>query len=154
MSSPTDQPTEPSTRPPAVDRPLGVSLLIWVFWFWAGALLLLVLGLAIGEGPVMVGGRAMPRAEAVRLVLPALVPMGLAVVGAALALMLRRPWARAASLFPFALAAFGPLLIGVGTVSAMDVALTTLALVPILAGLVWYLYFRPGPRAYFRGGKR
>lgn len=131
-------------------RPTGVVLLIWLFWFWAGALLLLVVALAVGEGPVMVAGRAMDRGEALRLVLPALVPMGLAVVGAALALTLRRSWARPAALFPFALAVFGPALIGIGAVSMVDVVATVLALVPILAGLIWYLYFQPGPRAYFR----
>ncbi len=139
----TDTAAEPA-------RPTGVVLLIWLFWFWAGALLLLVVGLAVGEGPVMVAGRAMDRGEALRLVLPALVPMGLAVVGAALALTLRRSWARPAALFPFALAVFGPALIGIGTVSVVDVVATVLALVPILAGLIWYMYFQPGPRAYFR----
>lgn len=139
-----------SPHPIVGDRPLGVTLLIWVFWFWAGALLLLVVGLAVGDGPVMVGGRAMLRRDALRLVLPALAPMALAVVGAALALMLRRRWARAAALFPFALAAFGPVLIGVGVISAADLGLTVMALLPILAGLVWYLYFRPGPRTYFQ----
>ncbi len=131
-------------------RPTGIVLLIWIFWFWAGALLLLVLGLAVGEGPVMVAGRALPRGEALRLVLPALAPMGLAVVGAALALTQRRSWARPAALFPFALAVFGPALIGIGPVSPGEVALSILALIPILGALVWYLYFRPGPKAYFR----
>jgi hypothetical protein len=32
----------------------------------------------------------------------------------------------------------------------VDVVATVLALVPILGGLIWYLYFQPGPRAYFR----
>lgn len=140
----SDTATEPA-------RPTGVMLLIWLFWFWAGALLLLVVGLAAGDGPVMVAGRAMDRGEALRLVLPALVPMGLAVVGAALALTQRRSWARPAALFPFALAVFGPALIGIGAVSVVDVVATVLALLPILAGLIWYLYFQPGPRAYFRG---
>jgi hypothetical protein len=133
-------------------RPTGVVLLIWIFWFWAGALLLLLIGLAVGEGPVMVAGRALRRGEALRLVLPALVPMGLAVVGAALALTLRRSWARPAALFPFALAVFGPALIGVVPMSPPELALGVLALAPILGGLVWYLYYRPGPRAYFRRG--
>lgn len=151
MTSEIDpQGTDVPDRPTEPDRPTGIVLLIWLFWFWAGALLLLVVGLAVGEGPVLVAGRAMDRGEALRLVLPALVPMGLAVIGAALALTLRRSWARPAALFPFALAVFGPALIGIGATSVTDVVATVLALVPILAGLIWYLYFQPGPRAYFQ----
>lgn len=132
------------------DRPLGIRLLIWIFWFWAGAIALLVLGLAVGEGAVIIEGRAMARAEALTTLLPALIPMGLAVMGAALALTLARSWARMAALFPFALAAFGPLLTGVGDVSAGGLIVTALLLLLILSLLVRYLYFRPGPRAYFR----
>lgn len=130
-------------------RPLGISLLIWVFAFWAGAIVLLLLGLAIGDGPVMVNGRALLREEALAAVLPALVPMGLAVVGAALALSLGRRWARPAALFPFALAVFGPLLTGVGEVSAVDLLIAAAVVVPVIGGLGWYLYTRPGPRDYF-----
>lgn len=138
-------------RPPvAEERPVGVSLLIWLFWFWAGAILLLFLGLAVGDGPVMLGGRAVSRAEALTAVLPALVPMALAVVGAALALALARPWGRAAALFPFALAAFGPVLTGIDSVTPLELSLAALIAVPVLALLVWYLYYQPGPRAYFR----
>jgi hypothetical protein len=149
MTDPEDTRTGRDTGPGA-ERPLGISLLIWLFWFWAGALGLLVLGLAVGEGPVMLAGRAVPRGEALIRVLPALVPMALAVVGAALALTLARPWGRPAALFPFALAAFGPALSGVGAVTALDLVAAVSVLVPILALLVWYLYRHPGPRAYFR----
>lgn len=134
------------------DRPLGVSLLIWIFWFWAGAIILLVSGLAFGEGPVMVDGRAASREETLASLLPALVPMALAVVGAALALTLARPWARAAALVPFALAAFGPLLTGVGDASALGLGLTAVILLVVLGLLVRYLYYQPGPRRYFGPG--
>ena len=135
------------SEPPA--RPLGISLLIWVFWFWAGAILLLIVGLAVGEGPVMVKGESVARGDALAAVLPALVPMELAVVGAALALGQRRRWARPAALFPFALAAFGPVLTGVGGTDFLDVTLAVTVLLPVLVGLAWYLYRRPGAVAYF-----
>ncbi len=133
----------------ADERPLGVNLLIWVFWFWAGAIVLFILGLAIGDGPVMVSGRAVGRAEALATVLPALAPMALAVVGAALALGLGRWWARPAALLPFVLAALGPVLTGMGSTSPWAVLGGVLVLIPVLAGLAWYLYRRPGPRGYF-----
>lgn len=133
------------------ERPLGISLMIWMFWFWAGAIILLVLGLAAGEGPVMMNGESLDRDEALTAVLPVLIPMALAVAGAALALTLSKSWARPAALFPFVLAVFGPVLTGVADVSPVEMALAILALVPILGGLVWYLYFQPGPRAYLSG---
>lgn len=131
------------------NRPLGITLLIWMFWFWAGAIVLLVVGLAYGEGPVMVDGRPVSRQETLASLLPALVPMALAVVGAALALTLARPWARAAALFPFALAAFAPLLTGAGDASALGLGLTAVILILVLGLLVRYLYRQPGPRRYF-----
>jgi hypothetical protein len=134
------------------DRPLGISLLIWLFWFWAGAVVLLVLGLAIGEGPVLMSGRTLDRGEALVAVLPALFPMGLAVVAAAVALTARWKWARPAALFPFVLAVFGPALIDGGGVTSLDVVLALAVLGPILVGLVWYLYFRPGPASYLGAG--
>ena len=130
------------------DRPLGISLLTWLYWFWGGAIALLVLGLAFGEGPVPIAGETVPREEALGRVLPILVPMGLAVVGAALALSLRRAWARPAVLLPVALAAFGPALGGVQTTLA-DLAVGASVVLVILAGLVWYLYFRTRVTAYF-----
>lgn len=130
------------------ERPLGIRLLIWVFWFWAGALTLLVIALTTGEGPVTVNGESIGRREALAAVLPVLVPMALAVVGAALALTLRKRWARPAALFPFVLAVFGPVLTGAGDVSPLGMALALLVLVPLVVGLGWYLYRRPGPRAY------
>jgi hypothetical protein len=134
------------------DRPLGISLLIWLYWFWAGATVLLLLGLGIGEGPVPIGGRTVPRSEALALVLPVLLPLGLAVLGGAMALSTRRPWARPAALLPMILAGFGPALSGVGTTLA-DSLIGGLILAPFLAVLAWYLYFRPGTVAYFEGLK-
>lgn len=131
-------------------RPLGISLLIWVFWFWTGAAVLLLLILAFGDGAVMVSGRAVPRQEALSAVLPALIPMALAGIGAALALTLGRPWARPVALFPFALATFGPFLTGAGSVSAAELVVAIALLLLVVGGLGWYLYRRPGPRAYFR----
>lgn len=131
-------------------RPLGISLLIWLYWFWAGAVTLVFIGLAVGEGPVMISGQALPRPEALASVLPVLLPMGLAVVGAALALTLARPWARPATLLPVALAAFGPALSGVGA-SVGDIVVGALVVLPVLALLAWYLYRQPGVKAYFEG---
>lgn len=130
------------------ERPLGISLLIWLYWFWAGAVALVLLGFAIGDGPVPMSGRTIPRDEALARVLPVLLPMGLAVLGAALALGLRRRWARPAVLLPVVLAGFGPALSGVGA-STADLVLGILTVVPLLAGLTWYLYFRPRVRTYF-----
>lgn len=141
-----------SPAPTSAERPLGVRLLIWLFWFWAGASALLLLGLAVGTGPVMMGGRALSRGDALWAVLPALGPMALAVVGAALALSLGRPWGRPAALFPFALAAFGPALTGVAPVTPGDLVTAIIVLVPTLGGLGWYLYRSPGPRQYFAPG--
>ena len=144
----TDPP--PDGPEPALDRPLGISLLVWLYWFWAGAVVLVFLGLAIGEGPVMIGGRAAPRSAALAAVLPVLLPMGLAVIGGALALSLERRWARPALLLPVVLAAFGPVLSGVGT-SMLDAVIGTLVVLGVLALLVWYLYLRPDVNAYFAG---
>jgi hypothetical protein len=134
-------------------RPLGISLLIWLYWFWAGAVTLVFIVLAVGDGPVMISGRAVPRPEAVASVLPILFPMGLAVIGAALALALGKPWARPAALLPVALAAFGPALSGVGG-SAGDVVLGALVVLGVLAVLAWYLYYQPAVKMYFDELKR
>jgi hypothetical protein len=130
------------------ERPLGLGLLIWLLWFWAGASLLVIALLLIGEGPLPLSGRAVPRDEAIARILPILGPMALAAAGAALALTLEKPWARSAVLLPFALAAITPVFTGVAT-SALDLVLGALALAPLVAGLVWYLYFRPRVAAYF-----
>lgn len=146
---PDPTPPDPTPRDRTPSRPLGIELLIWLYWFWAGAIVLLFLGLAIGDGPVMLGGRAASRGEALRSVLPALVPMLLAVVGAAMSLGLGRRWARPAALFPFLLVGFGPALTGIGSGRPVDLAFSLLAVLPVIVLLGWYLYRRPGPRAYF-----
>ena len=130
------------------DRPLGVSLLTWLYWFWAGATVLFLLSLLPGDQPVPIGGETMTRPEALARVLPVLLPIGLAAVGAALALSLRRAWARPAVLLPVVLAAFGPMLSGMSA-SPADTIFGVVVVLAILAGLVWYLYFRDRTVAYF-----
>jgi hypothetical protein len=136
------------THPHAIDRPLGLGLLIWLLWFWAGASVLVILILVVGDGPVPLGGRAVARDEALARIIPILGPMALAAAGAALALALEKHWARSAILLPFALAAATPAFTGAAT-SVTDLALGALALAPVVAALVWYLYFRPRVVAYF-----
>ncbi len=131
------------------ERPLGLSLLIWFMAFWAGAAALVIAVLVAGEGPLPLSGRAVPRQEAIARIVPILAPMALAAAGAALALALDRHWARSAVLLPFALTAVAPAFTGVAT-SVLDLVLGVLALVPLVAVLVWYLYFRPGVVEYFR----
>lgn len=145
---PDSAPARGPGAPMVGERPLGISLLIWLYWFWGGAIALLVLGLVFGEGPVPMAGETVPRQDALGRVLPVLLPMGLAVAGAALALSLRRAWARPAVLLPVALAAFGPALGGMQTTIA-DLAVGASVVLLILAGLVWYLYFRTRVTAYF-----
>jgi hypothetical protein len=72
----------------------------------------------------------------------------LAAGGAALALVLGKPWARSAVLLPFALAAVAPVFTGAAT-SLADLARGAVAMTPVVAGLAWYLYFQPGVKAYF-----
>ncbi|MDX1673628.1 MAG: hypothetical protein R3314_02405 [Longimicrobiales bacterium] len=148
QAGPASAPVRGPGAPAVGERPLGVSLLTWLYWFWAGATVLLFLGLVFGEGPVPIAGETVPRSEAIARVLPVLLPMGLAVIGAALALSLRQSWARPAVLLPVALAVFGPALSGVGT-SLGDILAGAVGLLAVLAGLVWYLYFTERATAYF-----
>jgi hypothetical protein len=146
MNDPTTN-TAPGAAAP--EQPLGLGLLTWLLWFWAGASLLVIVLLVIGDGPLPLGGRAVPRDEALARILPIPGPMALAAAGAALALALGKHWARSAVLLPFALAAVTPAFTGVAT-SAVDLAIGAAALVPAVAALVWYLYFRPRVVAYFQ----
>jgi hypothetical protein len=130
------------------ERPLGLALLTWLLWFWAGASVLVIVVLLVGDGPIPLSGRAVPRDEAVARMVPILGPIALAAAGAALALGLRKHWARAAVLLPFALAAVTPAFTGVA-VSVTDLAMGALALAPVVAILVWYLFFRPEVAGYF-----
>jgi hypothetical protein len=130
------------------ERPLGLALLTWLLWFWAGASALVIAVLLVGDGPIPLSGRAVPRDEAVARMVPILGPIALAAAGAALALGLRKHWARAAVLLPFALAAVTPAFTGVAA-SVADLAMGALALTPFVAILVWYLFFRPGVAGYF-----
>jgi hypothetical protein len=140
--------TEPNA-PVHHERPLGLGLLAWLLWFWAGASLLVLLLLAVGEGPLALSGRAVAREEALARILPILAPMALAAAGAALALALEKHWARSAILLPFALAAVTPAFTGVAT-STAELATGALVMLPVVLALVWYLYFRPGVAHYFR----
>lgn len=135
------------------DRPLGVSFLVWLMAFWAGASILVLVIIAVGDGPVLVRGEALPRDEAMARLLTALTPMALAAAGAALALALEKPWARSAVLLPFALFAVAPVFTGTATTVA-ELALGALALTPVVGFLVWYLYFRPRVRTYFEALRR
>jgi hypothetical protein len=151
MNTDPEDPDPTTGSPTADERPLGVSLLTWLLWFWAGAVVLVFLGFAVGDGPIMLSGSAVPRDEALARVVPALLPMGLAVIGAALALGLGRPWGRPVVLLPFIIAAFGPALTGLGATTAGDLLLAVAAVLPIVALLVWYLYFTEASRSYFDG---
>lgn len=131
------------------ERPLGLNLLTWLLWFWAGASALVLLVIGVGDGPVPLGGEFIPRDEAMARFLPALAPMGLAAAGAALAILLGRPWARSAVLLPFALAAVAPVFSGVAS-SVGELAVGALILVPMVVLVVWYLYFRPEVVRHFR----
>jgi hypothetical protein len=133
-----------------VERPLGLSLLTWLLWFWAGACALVIAVLMVGDGPIPLSGRAVPRDEALARMLPILGPIALAAAGAALALGLRKHWARSAVLLPFALAAVTPAFTGVA-VTVGDLARGALALSPVVALLIWYLFFQRGVTDYFAG---
>lgn len=142
-------PPAPAPDAPAVpDRPLGLNLLIWLLFFWAGAIALVFLGFTVGDGPVMLNGRAVPRGEALMAVLPTLLPMGLAAVGAAFALALDRPWARAVVLLPFVLATMAPAFTGAPG-APRDLLFTALTLLPVGALVAWYLFFNAGVNAHF-----
>ena len=131
------------------ERPLGLSLLIWLFWFWAGAIVLVLLGFAIGEGPIMMNGGAVSRSEALGTVAPLFVPMGAAVIGAALGLGLGRRWARPAALLPFLLLGIAPSLTGGANRSPWDLVLAAVVMLPVIAALFWYLFRSPSVVAYF-----
>ncbi|MFO7894396.1 MAG: hypothetical protein R6U63_11735 [Longimicrobiales bacterium] len=130
------------------DQPLGISLLTWLYWFWSGATVIFLLSLIPGDQPVPIAGETITRTEALGRVLPVFLPIGLAAIGAALALTLRRSWARPAVLLPVILAAFGPALSGMGT-STTDTIFGIVVVLAILVGLIWYLYFRARTVAYF-----
>lgn len=129
-------------------KPLGLRLITWLLWFWAGASALLFFGLVVGEGSVAMRGSTLQRAEALEQVLPVLLPMLLGAAGAALALTLGKHWARPAVLMPLALAALAPAISGeASSVSALLRA--SLGMLVLLAVAVWYLFAHRPVRAYF-----
>jgi hypothetical protein len=134
----------------APERPLGLSILIWLFWFWAGAIILVLLGFMIGEGPVMMSGEAVSRREALSRIAPVFIPMGAAVLAAALGLSLGRRWARAAALLPFLLLAIAPSLVGGVERSPTDLVVAALVGIPLVAVLAWYLFVSRSVAAYYR----
>jgi hypothetical protein len=132
----------------ATERPLGISFLAWLLAFWAGASLLVLVVIATGEGPVPLRGQFLPRDEALARFLTVLVPMALAAGGAAVALVMGKPWARSAVLLPFALVAVAPVFTGTAG-SLADLAWGVLAMAPVVATVAWYLFFHRGVKAYF-----
>jgi hypothetical protein len=124
-------------------KPLGLRLLVWLFGFWAGAIALVLIGLSLGDAPIMMDGEAVPRAEALSRIAPILIPVGAAVVGAGLGLWLGRRWARPAALLPFLLLGIAPSLAGGSDRTPLDLIIAAAVVVPIVAVLTWYLYLSP-----------
>ncbi|HUG40037.1 MAG TPA: hypothetical protein VMM12_06120 [Longimicrobiales bacterium] len=133
-------------------RPVGLTLLTWLLGFWAGAALLALAGLWLGEGDVLMNGKPTPRPLVREMLVPMLLPMALATGGAAAALWLDSAWARPATLFAFLLA--GPLATYPRWEEATNPGgaplLGLLVIAPLLVGLGWYLYAKPNVAAYFR----
>lgn len=135
-------------------RPLGLRLLVALYWFWAGAIGLALLGFAFGEGAIVMEGEEVSRPEALSRAAPMLIPAGAAVVGAALGLTLGRRWARPAALIPFLLLGIAPSLRGGADRTPMDLVIAAAVVLPIVAVLVWYLYFSSAVAAYYAPPER
>lgn len=132
----------------SAERPLGLGLLIWLLGCWAGAAALFLLMVVVGEGPLMLSGRSVPRAAARAAFLPILAPMALAAGAAALALALKKPWGRATVFLPILLAALTPVFTG-AVRTVWDVAETAVTGLGVAALLAWYLYGRLPVTAYY-----
>lgn len=143
------------TRPPRMTfppRPLGLTLLTWLFGFWSGAALLALVSVWLGEGDILMNGEPTPRALVRERLVPMLVPMTLATGAAAAALWLDSAWARPTTLFAVLIA--GPLATfprwSEATNPGGAPAIGLLAVLPLLVGLGWYLYARPNVAGYYR----
>lgn len=138
-----------ATFPP---RPLGLTLLTWLFGFWCGAAVLTLVALYAGESDVLVDGVPTPRSLVREMLLPMLAPMALATGAAAGTLWLDSPWARPTALFALLLA--GPLATFPRWAEATNPGgaplIGLLAVTPLLVGLGWYLFGKPNVAAYFR----
>lgn len=147
MMEPADRPR--MTFPP---RPLGLTLLTWLFGFWSGAAVVVLVSVWIGEGDILMNGEPTPRALVQERLVPMLVPMALATGAAALALWLDSAWARPTTLFAVLIA--GPLATYPGWMEATNPggapAIGLLAVAPLLLGIGWYLYAKPNVAGYFR----
>ena len=138
-----------TTFPP---RPVGLTLLTWLFGFWCGAATLVLASLWLGQGDLLVDGRPTPRPLVREMLVPMLVPMALATGAAAVTLWLDSAWARPTSLFAVLLA--GPLATLPQWREATNPGgaplIGLLAVTPLLVGLGWYLFAKPAVAAYFR----
>lgn len=132
-------------------RPLSLTVLLWLYAFWSAAAVLVLAAAALGTGEVAMDGAAVERRAVLERTLPVFLPLALAFAGGALAIGLRKAWARPALLLPFALAALLPALVAAPTDADPGRELirgtATMALPTLLLG--WYLYWRPRTVAYF-----
>ena len=145
----TQKTPDPILFPP---RPVGLTLLTWLFGFWAGAALVALVGLWVGDGDLLVNGEPTARAIVREMLVPMLVPMALATGAAAILLWLDSAWGRPTALFAIFLA--GPLATLPRWQEATNPggapAIGVLAVLPLLLGLGWYLYGKAEVARYFR----
>ncbi|HSH46407.1 MAG TPA: hypothetical protein VK966_11240 [Longimicrobiales bacterium] len=133
-------------------RPAALTLTMWFMGFWAGACLLTLVSVWLGNGPIMIDGTPTARQEVLDLLMPMLLPLGLGAGAAALTIWIESPWARPTLLFALLLA--GPFATfpqwNEATNPGGAPALGLLATTPLLLLAWWYLYLKPNVVAYFR----
>lgn len=134
-----------------LQRPLGLTLIMWFLAFWSGAAALALLSLAIGDDPVQYRGRLTPHSEVFDIFLPVLGPLALAGAAAVSALWLKRPWARWALMLVVVLTGVipGVASVGDGPAGPREAWIGLIAMVPLGLALGWYLYLKPNVRVYF-----
>lgn len=137
-------------------RPLALTLVMWFMGFWAGACLLTLVSVWLGDGPIMINGAPTDRGEVLNLLTPMLLPLGLAAGAAAMTLWIESPWARPTLLFALLLA--GPFATFPSWNQATNPggapALGLLAMTPVLLLAWWYLYLKKDVVAYFKAVSR